>query len=55
MFIKIVPYAALGQLQPSNLIFSAAMVPLALAAMFGGVFLTRQLHAETAATGSLTG
>jgi len=41
--IKLVPYAALGQLQPSNLMLSAAMVPLALAAMFGGVYLTRRI------------
>jgi uncharacterized membrane protein YfcA len=41
--IKLAPYAALGQLQPTNLMVSAGMVPLALAAMFGGVYITRRI------------
>jgi uncharacterized membrane protein YfcA len=42
---KLGPYALLGQLQPGNLAISAGMVPLSLAAMFGGVYVVRRVPA----------
>lgn len=41
--IKLIPYAALGQLNPANLTVTAALMPVAVAATFAGVWLTRRL------------
>jgi hypothetical protein len=41
--IKILPYAALGQLGAANLALAAAMVPVALAALAAGVWVVRRL------------
>lgn len=40
---KIVPYAMLGQLAPSNLKISAALLPLGMAATLVGVWLVRRV------------
>lgn len=45
--IKVVPYAALGQLSATNLAISAAMIPVALAAMGFGVWMVRRISAPT--------
>ncbi|CAA0111798.1 Uncharacterised protein [Starkeya nomas] len=41
--IKLVPYWALGQLNPANLKITALLLPVAIAATFAGVWLTRRL------------
>lgn len=41
--IKLIPYGALGQLNPANLTVTAALMPVAVAATFAGVWLTRRL------------
>ena len=44
--LKVVPYFLLGQLNPTNLGTSAALLPLAVAANLGGVWLVRRTPAE---------
>lgn len=41
--MKLVPYWALGQLSPANLTITATLVPVAVAATFAGVRMTRRL------------
>lgn len=41
--LKLIPYAALGQLNPANLTATALLMPVAVAATFVGVWLTRRL------------
>lgn len=41
--LKLIPYAALGQLNPANLTITALLMPVAVAATFVGVWLTRRL------------
>ncbi|WP_421698845.1 sulfite exporter TauE/SafE family protein [Ancylobacter sp.] len=41
--LKLIPYAALGQLNPANLTVTALLMPVAVAATFAGVWLTRRL------------
>lgn len=41
--LKLIPYAALGQLNPANLTVTALLMPVAVAATFVGVWLTRRL------------
>jgi uncharacterized membrane protein YfcA len=41
--VKIVPYGLLGQLQLSNLMVSAMLVPISLLAMWGGVWAVRRI------------
>lgn len=41
--LKLIPYAALGQLNPANLAVTALLMPVAVAATFVGVWLTRRL------------
>ena len=43
--IKVLPYAALGQLNGTNLTLSAAMIPVALLAMGAGVWAVRRISA----------
>lgn len=45
-WIKVPPYAALGQFTWPNLATSAALFPLAIAATFAGVWLVRRVSAE---------
>lgn len=45
--IKVLPYAALGQLSATNLTQSAAMIPVALVAMGFGVWAVRRISAST--------
>jgi len=45
-WIKIVPYMALGQFSPRNLATSAALLPLAVAANFLGIWLVRKTPTE---------
>ncbi|WP_347304518.1 sulfite exporter TauE/SafE family protein [Croceibacterium sp. TMG7-5b_MA50] len=45
-WIKVPAYLALGQFSPQNLIVSAALFPLAIAATFAGVWLVRRVPAE---------
>ena len=44
--VKLVPYIALGQLSAKNLAASAALLPVAVAATFAGVWLVRRVPAE---------
>ncbi len=44
--VKLVPYIALGQLSAQNLTASAALLPVAVAATFAGVWLVRRVPAE---------
>lgn len=44
--VKVVPYFALGQFSPQNLAASAALLPVAVAATFAGVWLVRRVPAE---------
>ena len=46
-WIKVIPYAALGQLGTDNLLTSAVLAPLAPAAIFTGAWLTRVVKADT--------
>lgn len=43
---KLVPYAFLGQLSPTNLMRSASLVPVAIIGMLVGVFLVRRISAD---------
>lgn len=43
--VKLIPYAALGQLSVENLSLAGALYPLAIAATFGGVWLVRHVEA----------
>ena len=43
---KLVPYAFLGQLSPSNLTRSAMLMPVAIIGMLVGVFLVRRISTE---------
>ena len=44
--LKVVPYFLLGQLNPTNLATSAALLPLAVATNLAGVWLVRRTPAE---------
>ncbi len=44
--VKVIPYLALGQFSPQNLGASAALLPVAVAATFAGVWLVRRVPAE---------
>ena len=44
--VKVVPYFALGQFSAQNLTASAALLPVAVAATFAGVWLVRRVPAE---------
>jgi len=44
--MKVVPYLALGQFSPKNLATSAALLPLAVAANFFGIWLVRKTPTE---------
>lgn len=44
--IKVLPYAALGQINASNLALSAALIPVALVAMGVGVWAVRRISAQ---------
>jgi len=44
--VKVVPYLALGQFSAQNLTASAALLPVAVAATFAGVWLVRRVPAE---------
>lgn len=44
--VKVVPYIALGQFSAQNLTASAALLPVAIAATFAGVWLVRRVPAE---------
>ncbi|MGR3465278.1 sulfite exporter TauE/SafE family protein [Limimaricola sp.] len=44
--IKVVPYAALGQFDPANLISAAALLPLAVLATLSGAFVVKRMRAE---------
>lgn len=44
--VKVVPYLALGQFSAANLLASAALLPVAVAATFAGVWLVRRVPAE---------
>lgn len=44
--IKVGPYLALGQFTPANLLASAALFPVAIAATFAGVWLVRRVPAQ---------
>ncbi|ARQ02738.1 sulfite exporter TauE/SafE family protein [Pseudorhodoplanes sinuspersici] len=46
-FVKVVPYAALGQFNTDNLLISAVLFPLAIATNFIGVWLVRVTPQET--------
>ncbi len=41
-WVKVVPYLALGQFSPRNFVTSAALLPLAVAANFFGIWLVRK-------------
>lgn len=45
-WVKVVPYMALGQFSPDNLLASAALFPVAVAATLLGVWLVRRIPAE---------
>ena len=45
-WLKVVPYFALGQFSPRNLATSAALLPLAVAANFLGIWLVRKTPTE---------
>jgi uncharacterized membrane protein YfcA len=45
-WVKVIPYLALGQFSPQNLLASAALLPVAIAATFAGVWLVRRVPAE---------
>ena len=45
-WIKIVPYMALGQFSPRNLVTSVVLLPLAVAANFLGIWLVRKTPTE---------
>ncbi|KRE16925.1 hypothetical protein ASE63_14540 [Bosea sp. Root381] len=44
--VKLIPYLALGQFSAQNLTASAALLPVAVAATFAGVWLVRRVPAE---------
>ncbi|MBN9441623.1 sulfite exporter TauE/SafE family protein [Bosea sp. (in: a-proteobacteria)] len=44
--VKVIPYVALGQFSAQNLTASAALLPVAVAATFAGVWLVRRVPAE---------
>lgn len=44
--VKLVPYGFLGQLQTGNLALSAALVPVALVAMAGGIWAVRRIPSQ---------
>ena len=44
--VKLIPYAALGQLSPTNLSLAGALFPLAIGATFIGVWLVRRVDAQ---------
>jgi uncharacterized membrane protein YfcA len=44
--IKVGPYIALGQFSPQNLTASLALLPVAVAATFAGVWLVRRVPPE---------
>ena len=44
--VKVIPYVALGQFSIQNLTASAALLPVAVAATFAGVWLVRRVPAE---------
>lgn len=44
--VKVIPYIALGQFSAQNLTASAALLPVAVAATFAGVWLVRRVPAE---------
>lgn len=44
--VKLIPYIALGQFSLQNLTASAALLPVAIAATFAGVWLVRRVPAE---------
>ncbi|GGL56143.1 sulfite exporter TauE/SafE family protein [Wenxinia marina] len=44
--VKLVPYAALGQLAADNLVTSAALMPVAALATLAGAWLVRRMKAE---------
>ncbi len=46
-WIKVVPYAALGQLDTTNLTTSLVLAPLAPLSIFAGAWLVKTLHMET--------
>lgn len=45
-WVKLPAYAALGQFTPTNLAASAALLPVAIAATFAGVWLVRRVDAD---------
>ena len=45
-WVKVLPYLALGQFSPQNLLASAALLPVAIVATFAGVWLVRRVPAE---------
>lgn len=45
-WMKVPAYAALGELNPTNLIASAALMPIAIASTFAGVWLVRKVDAD---------
>lgn len=44
--VKLVPYGALGQLAPGNLMTSVALMPVAAVATFAGAAIVRRMRAE---------
>jgi len=44
--VKVIPYLALGQFSAQNLSASLALLPVAVAATFAGVWLVRRVPAE---------
>ena len=46
-WIKVIPYAALGQLDTTNLTTSLVLAPLAPLSIFAGAWLVKKLHMET--------
>lgn len=44
--VKVIPYIALGQFSTQNLLASLALLPVAVAATFAGVWLVRRVPAE---------
>lgn len=45
-WIKVPAYVALGQFTPANLLITAALMPVAIASTFAGVWLVRRVSAE---------
>ena len=45
-WVKVPAYAALGQFTPVNLLASVALMPVAIAATFAGVWLVRRVHPD---------